>query len=155
MIDLPWEGRAGPRARRPGSSERQRALTPWGVSLALSAIWVLVGCGDGATEVAHTTIAADRFVSVYVDLRVSALRQPDGKIKTEDRDSILAHHGVTDADLLFFADMHGDDAIFMRGVWDSVEVVYQRVRTAENEAEQARLRAESGEDSEPPADPEN
>lgn len=94
---------------------------------------VLGACGDGATEISGDAIPTERFVDAYVDLRVAALRQGDGQIKTEDRDSILSHHGLAEQDLLTFAEVHGADAIFMRGVWDSVEVVYQRVRTAENE----------------------
>lgn len=101
----------------------------------------MAACGDGATEVAENTIAAERFVAVYVDLRVAALSQEDGQIKPEHRDSILSHHGVSDDDLFAFAELHGGDAIFMRGVWDSVEVVYQRARTAANEAERAALAA--------------
>jgi len=118
-------------------------------ALLAGACLAMCACGDGATEVSEDTIAPERFVEVYVDLRVAALRRTNGQIKPEDRDSILSHYSLSEDDLLTFAEIHGADAIFMRGVWDSVEVVYQRVRTAENEAEAAEQAAESGAAEEP------
>lgn len=94
-------------------------------------------CGDAGTEATTSTLSAERFVEVYVDLRVAALRESDGVLTPEDRERILGEHGLTEEDLLSFAEVHGADAIFMRGVWDSVEVRYQRRRTEANEALEA------------------
>ncbi len=100
--------------------------------VALVALAALQGCSDGAAPGAEGVPSTEEFVSTYVDLRISALRTTSGEIRAEDRDSILAARGVTDADLFAFVDAHGRDATFMQTVWDSVEVRLNRVRDSVN-----------------------
>lgn len=100
-----------------------------------------LGCGDAGPGVPRDIIAPEEFVAVYVDLRVAALRSSTGEIDPSERDRILSAAGVTQDDLLRFVETLGQDAVFMRGVWDSVEVAYQRVREAEMEARDAEMEA--------------
>jgi hypothetical protein len=67
--------------------------------------------------------AIDRqvFVDTYVDLRTAALANPGGQIRPEQRDSVLALHGVTEEQLLRFAEVHGPDVEYMSAVWGEVE----------------------------------
>ncbi len=73
----------------------------------------------------------ETFVATYVDLRLSALGTPTGVITDAERTRVLEKHGVTEDDLLGFADAWGADPAAMRGVWEDV---------------QNRLRAAAGED---------
>jgi hypothetical protein len=61
--------------------------------------------------------AIDRqvFIDTYVDLRTAALANPGAQIRPAQRDSVLTKHGVTEEDLLQFAEVHGRD------VWGAVE----------------------------------
>ncbi len=61
------------------------------------------------------------FVDVYVGLRTAELRASDLVIAEATRDSVLAAHGVTEEDLLAFAERYGDNVTFMEGVWNAVE----------------------------------
>ena len=61
------------------------------------------------------------FVDTYVDLRTAALANPGGQIRPEQRDSVLARHGVTEDDLVNFAEVHGRNVEYMAEVWGEVE----------------------------------
>jgi hypothetical protein len=67
--------------------------------------------------------AIDRqvFVDTYVDLRTTALANPGGQIRPEQRDSVLARHSVTEDDLIHFTDVHGRNVEYMAEVWSEVE----------------------------------
>jgi hypothetical protein len=67
--------------------------------------------------------AIDRqvFVDTYVDLRTTALANPGGQIRPEQRDSVLARHSVTEDDLLRFTEVHGRNVEYMAEVWGEVE----------------------------------
>ncbi len=92
---------------------------------------ILAACEGAGTQVSPDLITAEQFVAVYVDLRVATFRSETGELPPEERDRVLGEHGVTQTDLLSFVEARGADAPFMRGVWDSVEVAYQRLREAE------------------------
>ena len=68
-------------------------------------------------------LAIDRevFVQTYVALRVAELRSPGAVIPDADRDSVLAESGVTEEDLVTFAEVHGGDPVFMEGVWTEIQ----------------------------------
>ena len=78
---------------------------------------VLFGCGGGDPA----TIDRDVFIAAYVDLRAEALLNDDRQITDDERDQVLQEHGVTEGDLMAFAEIHGRDVAFMRDVWDEVE----------------------------------
>ena len=67
------------------------------------------------------TISRETFVETYVALRAAELRSPGAVIPDEDRDRVLAEMGVSEEDLLAFAEVHGDDVLFMEAVWSEVQ----------------------------------
>ena len=87
------------------------------VRLFLAAAVLHPACGPAAEEV----MTWQEFVDVYVDLRAAELRAPETVITEARRDSVLSARGVTDEDLLAFAERHGDNVTFMEGVWGAVE----------------------------------
>jgi hypothetical protein len=87
-------------------------------------LWALsTACGgEGAAGPAlSAVIDRETFVATYVDLRASGLRG-DGILSPEERSQTLARHGVTEEDLIRFAEAHGPDLPYMRETWDQVEV---------------------------------
>lgn len=92
--------------------------------LLLSAVLLagLAACGGGITE----TIDREVFIDTYVDLRTAALDTDSAKVAETDRAEILARHGVTEEDLLTFADVHATELEFMRDVWNDVELRMDR-----------------------------
>lgn len=84
---------------------------------AIALVTVTAACGSDGPD----TIDRQAFIDTYVDLRVAALTSETGTVSDADRTRILQEHGVTEDDLLTFADVHGRDAVFMRDVWDEVE----------------------------------
>jgi len=86
--------------------------------LAAAAVVVAAaGCGPEVPE----TIDREVFVQTYVALRVAELRSPGAVIPDADRDSVLAERGVTEEDLVSFAEVHGGDPVFMEGVWTEIQ----------------------------------
>lgn len=85
-------------------------------SLAVAAL-LLGACAPEAPD----TIARDTFVQVYVELRVAALDRDDATLTAADRERILSSHGITEDDLLSFAEVHSQDPTFMRAVWSEIE----------------------------------
>ena len=63
----------------------------------------------------------EAFIATYVDLRAAVGRQGTHELSDAERTRILADHGVTEAELLDFVEIHGTDVAFMREVWDEVE----------------------------------
>lgn len=77
----------------------------------------LASCGDEPTA----AIDRDTFVTVWVDLRTAAMAAPGGVVAPADRERILESHGVSEDDLLEFAEVHGGDVPFMVEVWAEVD----------------------------------
>ena len=89
-------------------------------------IWAAVACGGSDTGA--DTLDRETFISTYVDLRAAALRKESREISDEQRDSILGEYGVTEEDLLSFAEMHGREVPYMQDLWDEVEVRLDAIR---------------------------
>lgn len=108
-----------------------RALTA-AAALALPTLGSAACAGDGADPGpgAEELISRETFVSTYVDLRVAALRNPDGEIEPGERARLLREHGVTEEQLLRFVEGHFQDAGYMEAVWDDVESRLDSIRTA-------------------------
>lgn len=88
--------------------------------LLLSLAAVLWGCGGGGPTPATTTISKDKFVTTYVKLREAAVAADSAGLDSA-RAAVLRQTGVTQQDMLAFADVHGRDVAFMKDVWDEVE----------------------------------
>jgi hypothetical protein len=82
----------------------------------------LAACEGGVPD----TIDREVFVDTYVALRIAALDADSAKLSETDRAEILARHGVTEQDLLDFADTHAVELDFMRDVWNDVELRMDR-----------------------------
>lgn len=87
------------------------------LALALAAVGACAGGGTETPEV----IDREVFIDAYVDLRVIAVGSEDGVVDDMERSEVLGRHGITEADLLDFAEAHGADAEFMRDVWAEIE----------------------------------
>ena len=61
------------------------------------------------------------FIETYVELRLAALESDELAVTPDQREEILARHGVEEERLLHFADVHGEDTDFMNEVWAEVE----------------------------------
>jgi hypothetical protein len=86
----------------------------------LTGLSLVAGCGEPEEEL-EGIITREQFVQAYAELRVSALREPDGDIVEEERDRILAELGLTPEDLLEFVETHGRDVQYMLEVWEEVD----------------------------------
>lgn len=96
-------------------ARRLRALT-------LGAVLAAAGCGgDASMPAAEGGIDRETFIAAYVDLRAVTIRGDSFAISDAERAEVLARHGVTEAELLGFVELHGEDVPFMRAVWDEVE----------------------------------
>ena len=84
-----------------------------GVAAGLAA----VACAPAEPE----TIGRETFVQAYVALRAAELRSSAAVIPDEERDRVLAEVGVTEEDLVAFAEAHGGDVPFMETVWTDVQ----------------------------------
>jgi hypothetical protein len=79
-------------------------------------------CGrDGPVRAAKGGIDRETFIATYVDLRAVTIRGDSFAISDAQRAEVLARNGVTEAELLAFAELHGENVPFMRSVWDDVE----------------------------------
>lgn len=90
--------------------------------LALVGAVGFVGCAaDGETRL----ISREEFVEAYVALRLAALEESGGSddtpISPEARERTLAEHGVTEEELLRFAEIKGGDVAYMKELWSDVE----------------------------------
>lgn len=87
--------------------------------LALVIALVAAGC---AKEAPTPTGVIDRetFVATYVELRDVAMARPLKVLSDEDKERVLQGHGVTEEQLLAYADAWGGDPDYMIGVWEEV-----------------------------------
>jgi hypothetical protein len=76
-----------------------------------------VACGG---EPEPATIDRSTFIDTYVALRTAALQRGNAAVDAPLRDTVLRAAGVTEEELLTFAEVHGADFDFMREVWADV-----------------------------------
>lgn len=103
-----------------------RSLSARAVSV-LVAVVAVSACSSAPGDDA-ATIDRDLFVDVYVDLRVAALDADTRLLSDEVRTEVLDRHGVTEEELLRFADAHGREVEFMRDVWNDIELELDGMR---------------------------
>lgn len=122
----------------------------WFRAFALGAALLAAACGrDGPVRAAKGGIDRETFIATYVDLRAVTIRGDSFAISDAQRAEVLARTGVTEAELLAFAELHGEDVPFMRSVWDEVEARLdaQRVLAAEAGQDTASADSDAGADS--------
>jgi hypothetical protein len=86
-------------------------------------------CRPGPAEApATSTLDREVFIATYVDLRSAAVREGHSVMDADRRREILEAHGVAEAELLAFAEAHGEDVSYMQGVWDEVETKLDSLR---------------------------
>ena len=110
----------------------------------LAALLAAAACEeDGGPE----TISREVFVETYIALRVAELteRRDDG-ISAGARERVLAEKGVTEEDLLTFAEVHGPDVNFMEQLWEDVEKRLDELRNTSD-------MTDPGTDGAPPGQP--
>jgi hypothetical protein len=75
-------------------------------------------CGGGPRD---DSMDRELFVATYVDLRITASETFGLRLGDSEREEVLARHGVSAAELYYFAEAHAEDLEFMRDVWNEVE----------------------------------
>lgn len=114
-----------PVAIRPLADALERAVV-----FALAAAVVACG-GSERTDV----IDRETFIETYVDLRISALDTDSARLAADDRETILARHGVSEDDLVEFVEAYASELEFMRDVWNEVEVRMDRTPERADESD--------------------
>ncbi|MGI9628820.1 MAG: hypothetical protein ACR2QM_18440 [Longimicrobiales bacterium] len=107
------------------------------VPFAVLLLGFLGGCGGDGAGLEEVTISQETFVSTYVALRAASLREPNQLPTDEDRARILSDHGVTQEDLLFFAEVHGGDVGYIQGVWNEIEERLEALREEEPDSSES------------------
>ncbi|MXW19139.1 MAG: hypothetical protein F4139_06600 [Gemmatimonadetes bacterium] len=98
-----------------------------GTWLVAAVLLAAAGCEDEGAPA--ETISREAFVETYVALRVAQLRGTAGDpLPAEDRERVLAANGVTEEELLTFAEVHGPDVAFMEQLWEDVEKRLEEIR---------------------------
>jgi len=101
----------------------------------LALLVTLVACGDADRGTSADVIDREDFIATYVELRVTALHTPDLGLTDQQRADILARHGVDEAGLLAFADVHGRDVAYMSEVWNDIDDRIQKQNGAPSDSE--------------------
>ncbi len=99
-----------------------------------SLLWAALACAGEQAPEAAGTISRDVFVGTYVELRMAALHSPDGRVSPEAKAEILDGRGITEADLLEYADVHGARVQFMVEVWAEIDDTLRALRTEDDPA---------------------
>ena len=94
---------------------------PSGLTSAALAAAVALSSGCGSEPTAEA-MPRETFIEAYVALRKAALDTDSAKLAAPDREAILDRLGVTEEELLEFAEVHGRDVEYMRDVWNEVEL---------------------------------
>lgn len=104
-------GLASRRGRRPALAR----------ALVLVALGAVAACEPRPAAERTASIPRATFIATYVDLRTAATQTDDGLLTDAARRRVLAKHGVTEAEMLAFVEVHGRDVEYMQDVWAEVE----------------------------------
>jgi hypothetical protein len=114
-----------------GSMGRQATVTARSVALVATAL-LAAACAEPPPG--GEPIDREVFIEAFVELRLAARESVDFTVTPEQRQEILARHGVDEERLLQFAEVHGQDTDFMNEVWSEVERRLQERAQAEDAA---------------------
>jgi hypothetical protein len=90
-------------------------------------VLALTGCTGRTPQAPAGVIDREAFITTFVELRDAAMRQPLKVLTDEERTRILAAHGVTEDQLVAFADAWGGDPAAMAAIWDDVRARMQPI----------------------------
>jgi hypothetical protein len=124
-------------------------FVPRFVSLLATGTVVLsaLACGGGNTlEHDGETISRAQFIETYVELRKAGLRSRQMELTLDEQKAVLERTGVTEEELLAFAEYWGTNGEIMLGIWEEVDSIMRETRMAEGELEEElALEGEEGE----------
>jgi hypothetical protein len=82
----------------------------------------VTACGENdVVPIVEGVIDRETFIATYVDLRAATLAGSELALPDEQRDEVLAGHGVAAEGLEAFVEAYGRDLDYMNGVWSEVE----------------------------------
>jgi len=87
-------------------------------ALFLTLLLGLIACDSTTDEAALTR---DDYVTVYVEILRAAGNAPDSVAASDSARRILAKYGLTDEDLMEFAQRHADDPGVLADAWRQIE----------------------------------
>lgn len=88
-----------------------------GALLALGTLLFAAGCSGGPPG----PITREAYVDLYVQILRAADAAPDSIAARDSARRILAEHGVTNDDLMEFAQRYVDDPTALAGIWEEIE----------------------------------
>ena len=91
--------------------------------LTLGLLLSSLACGGGQSNLpVGDLIEPEDFIATYVDLRAAALITEDGQVTEVGRSEVLDRHGISEEDLISFAEAYGEDLTFMQEIWNEIEL---------------------------------
>ena len=91
--------------------------------LTLGLLLSSLACGGSQSNLpAGDLIKPEDFIATYVDLRAAALITEDGQVTEVGRSEVLDRHGISEEDLISFAEAYGEDLTFMQEIWNEIEL---------------------------------
>ncbi len=99
--------------------------------LTLGLLLSSLACGGSQSNLpAGDLIEPEDFIATYVDLRAAALITEDGQVTEVGRSDVLDHHGISEEDLISFAEAYGEDLTFMQEIWNEIELRLENTRSS-------------------------
>ena len=91
--------------------------------LTLGILLSSLACGGSQSNLPEgDLIEPEDFIATYVDLRAAALITEDGQVTEAGRSEVLDRHGISEEDLISFAEAYGEDLMFMQEIWNEIEL---------------------------------
>ncbi len=99
--------------------------------LTLGILLSSLACGGSQSNLPEgDLIEPEDFIETYVDLRAAALITEDGQVTEVGRSEVLDRHGISEEDLISFAQANGEDLIFMQEIWNEIELRLENTQSS-------------------------
>ena len=99
--------------------------------LTLGILLSSLACGGSQSKLPEgDLIEPEDFIETYVDLRAAALITEHGQVTEAGRSEVLDRHGISEEDLISFAETYGEDLTFMQEIWNEIELRLENTRSA-------------------------